>query len=107
MKILLDHCVPRPFKSELNADEVHTAREKGWEALKNGELLRQAVTNGFQALITVDQNLRYQLNLQQSPIAVCVLIAPGATIADLRPLAPKLREVLAHLEPGKLYEIRF
>jgi len=36
----------------------------GWEALKNGALLDQAQSNGFDVMITVDQNVRFQQNLR-------------------------------------------
>jgi len=36
----------------------------GWEALKNGKLLEAAQAAGLVVLLTVDQNLRYQQNLQ-------------------------------------------
>ena len=44
MKILFDHCVPKPLKHELPDHEIHTAKEMGWEALTNGKLLEQAET---------------------------------------------------------------
>jgi UDP-N-acetylmuramyl tripeptide synthase len=105
LKILLDHCVPKPFKYELPEHNVSTAREQGWEALKNGELIKQAQAGGFQLLITVDQNLRYQLNLQNSAIAVCVLVASGITVEELRPLVSKLKATLPIIEAGRVYEI--
>ena len=105
MKILLDHCVPKPLRHELPKYEVSTAREMGWEALKNGELMERAQANGFEVLITVDQNIRYQQNLSGRSIAVCVLITQGITVEDLRPLIPDLEETLRIVQPGRLYEI--
>ena len=105
MKILLDHCVPKPFKYELSKHEISTAREMGWETLKNGELLEQAQSRGFEIVITVDQNMRYQQNLMGRSIAVCVLIALGITTEDLRPLVPALEELLSKIQPGMLYEV--
>ena len=77
----------------------------GWEALKNGELLEQAQSRGFEIVITVDQNTRYQQNLMGRSIAVCVLIALGITTEDLRPLVPALEELLSKVQPGRLYEV--
>ena len=85
MKILLDHCVPKPFKNELPNHEVNTAKELGWESFTNGRLLAEAQAKGFAVLVTVDQNLRYQQNLIGSKIIVCVLVADGITVEDLRP----------------------
>ena len=78
----------------------------GWEGLKNGELLKQAQANGFDVVITVDQNIRFQQNLKGSALAVCVLVAQGITVEELRPLVPNLERLLPKLEPGGVYEVR-
>ena len=41
--------------------------------MKNGELLRAAEETGFDALLTTDQNIRYQQNLVGRKIAIVVL----------------------------------
>ena len=105
MEVLLDHCVPRPFKCELAEYEVSTAREMGWEALSNGDLLEQARRNGFEVFVTVDQNIRYQQSLKQQSIAVCVLASGGITAEDLAPLVPKLKHVLSRVQAGMIDEI--
>ena len=92
MKILFDHCVPKPLRRELPKHEISTAKEMGWEALKNGKLLERAQASGFEVVITTDQNIRYQQNLIGRSIAVCVLIADGITVENLRPLVPGLKE---------------
>ena len=106
MKILLDHCVPKPLKQELLQHQVSTVREMGWEALKNGALLNEAQAKGFEVFVTVDQNIQYQQNLRNRSIAVCVLIADGITIEKLRPLVPELETVLLTVQPGMVYEVR-
>lgn len=78
----------------------------GWEGLKNGELLEQAQANGFDVVITVDQNIRFQQNLKGSTLAVCVLVAQGITVEELRPLVPSLERLLPKLEPGEVYEVK-
>jgi hypothetical protein len=105
VKILLDHCVPKPFKQELLNHEVSTAREMGWEALTNGALLEEAQRHGFEVFITVDQNIRYQQNLKDRSIAVCVLVSNGITIEKLRPLVPKLEMLLPGVTSGIVYEV--
>jgi hypothetical protein len=42
--------------------------------LKNGDLLSAAEAQGFDALITTDQNLRYQQNLKGRKISIVVLL---------------------------------
>lgn len=40
MKVLLDECLPKKLKREVEADFVQTVPEAGWASKKNGELLR-------------------------------------------------------------------
>ncbi len=42
--------------------------------MKNGELLRAAEREGFEVLVTTDQNLKYQQNLKERRIAIVVLM---------------------------------
>ena len=49
--------------------------EMGWSGKKNGELLQLMIQESFTILLTTDQNLRYQQNLQQAGVAVVVLVA--------------------------------
>jgi len=105
VRILFDHCVPKPLKRELPGYEIKTAREMGWEALKNGRLLESAQAAGFDVLLTVDQNLRYQQNLSGYSIAVVVMIAGGITVEDLQPLVPSVESVLSTIQPGQLVEV--
>jgi glutamate racemase len=74
VKILFDQGTPVPLRKHFAEHEVSTAFEKSWSHLKNGELLQQAEEEGFEALVTTDQNLRYQQNLQERNIAIVVLM---------------------------------
>ena len=72
MKILFDHGTPAPLRRALAGHTVSTAYEMGWTELDNGALLKAAETD-FEALITADQNLRYQQNLTGRRLAILVL----------------------------------
>ena len=74
MKLLFDQGTPVPLRKHLSNHTVETAYEKGWSNLKNGDLLTQADAEGFDALITTDQNLRHQQNLSKWRISVIVLL---------------------------------
>ncbi|WP_293142511.1 MULTISPECIES: hypothetical protein [unclassified Microcoleus] len=93
MRILLDECAPRPLKRELVDCDIRTVVEMGWSGKKNGELLRLMSQEGFTILLTTDQNLRYQQNLQQAGVAVVVLVASSNRLPDL-PLNSKKANVL-------------
>jgi predicted nuclease of predicted toxin-antitoxin system len=75
VKILFDQGTPVPLRKHLAEHEVSTAFEKSWSDLKNGELLQQAEEEDFEVLVTTDQNLRYQQNLQERKIAIVVLMS--------------------------------
>lgn len=73
MRILFDQGTPAPLRDALLEHDVQTAYELGWHSLKNGELLQIAEQNGFNVLVTTDQNLQYQQNLTNRAIAILVL----------------------------------
>ncbi len=74
MKLLFDQGTPVPLRQHLSHHIVETAYEKGWSNIKNGDLLTYAEADGFAALITTDQNLRYQQNLTGRKISIVVLL---------------------------------
>ena len=106
MRILLDECAPRPLKRELADYEICTVVELGWSGKKNGELLRLMIQEGFTILLTTDQNLRYQQNLQQAGVAVIVLVASSNRLPDLVPLIPNVRKALNTVSPREVIEVR-
>ena len=105
MRLLLDECVPRPLKGELTDFEVRTVVEMGWAGKKNGELLKLMMQESFTILLTTDQNLRYQQNLQQAGVAVIVMVAPSNRLADLLPLIPSVCSALIGIAPGEAIEV--
>lgn len=105
MRILLDECAPRPLKREFTDCQIQTVVEMGWSGKKNGELLQLMAEEGFTILLTTDQNLRYQQNLQQAGVSVIVLIAPSNRLPDLLPLVPRARNALDAIAPGEVIEI--
>jgi len=105
MRILLDECAPRPLKRELADYEIRTVVEMGWSGKKNGELLRLMSQEGFTVLLTTDQNLRYQQNLEQAGVAVIVLVARSNRLPDLVSLLPDVCNVLNTIVPGQVIEV--
>jgi hypothetical protein len=63
------------------------------------------VQESFTILLTTDQNLRYQQNLQQAGVAVVVLVAPSNRLPDLVPLIPSVRSLLGTIRPGEVIEV--
>ena len=73
MRILFDHGTPSGIAGSLSGHEVTEARERGWDRISNGELLKAAEGGGFDLLLTTDKRIRYQQNLTGRRIAIVVL----------------------------------
>ena len=74
MRIVFDKNVPVGVRRFLGEHEVRTFVETAWHAqLENGELLRAAESAEFDVMITADQNIRYQQNLEGRQLALIVL----------------------------------
>ena len=83
MRILVDEQLPRQLAPYFVGHDVRTTQEQGWAGLKNGELLKQALSAGFEVLVTGDKNLEFQQNLRSSGLFVVVLVAPSNKLKDL------------------------
>ena len=105
MKVLLDECLPKRLKRQVQADLVRTVPEMGWAGTKNGALLR-LVEREFDVLLTNDQNLEHQQNLARFDLAVVVLVALSNDIEDLRPLMPAANEAMRNIGPREIKYIK-
>ena len=106
MKILLDEDAPRQLRRYLPDHNVTTVQEMGWSGIKNGKLLDLAADDGYEILLTFDQNLRYQQNLIDRPLAVVVIVVPNKRLETIAPLVPALLAVLPTVNPGIAYEVK-
>ncbi len=73
-------------------------QEMGWSGKENGALLRLAAPE-FDALITVDQNLPHQQNLDLFEIGIIILKAASNRMEHLAPLMPQVRVELNRIKP--------
>ena len=96
MKILFDHCVPRPLRRYFTSHDVETTAQNGWQTLSNGKLLDAAEQAGFEVFLTVDANLAYQQNLSGRTIRLVVVEAANNRTPTLAPLVPRVLEVSAN-----------
>jgi hypothetical protein len=71
----------------------------GWASKQNGELLALAVGQ-FDVFLTADRNLSYEQDLTSFDIAIVVLVAPSNRFEDLRPLGPRILEILPTAQRG-------
>jgi predicted nuclease of predicted toxin-antitoxin system len=106
MKLLLDEQMPRKiakhFDSGITVDHVQLV---GWTGIKNGELLKLAAAEGYDALISADKNMSYQQNNVQLPISVVVLHVLRLRIEDLAPLIPAALRRLSETDEPKFIKI--
>lgn len=105
MRVLIDESLPIELADELPGYDVVTVHEQGWLRLRNGVLLRAAVSAGFTVILTADSKLRYQQNLTRIGIAAVVVIRFRNRIEDLRPLIPQIINAIATAERGQVVEI--
>jgi hypothetical protein len=103
MKLLLDQGAPVPLRRYLLNHIAETAYEKGWNDISNGELLKLAEAEDFDALITTDQNLRYQQNLSGRKIAIAVLMT--TSWPRIRNHVTTVTQIIDGLQPGGYVEI--
>jgi predicted nuclease of predicted toxin-antitoxin system len=107
MKVLLDECVPRRLKRDFIPEhETVTVAEAGFAGLKNGQLLRAAAASNFEVLLTVDQNLIHQQNVQTLPVAILVLLAKHNKYEALSRLVPQALVALQTIRKGEIAQIK-
>lgn len=103
MRILFDNGTPRGVASALVGHTVEEARSRGWDALRNGELLTAADAARFDVLLTTDRNMRYQQNLEGRTIAVVVL--SKARWRLIRRQLPEILDAVSAATPGSFTEV--
>jgi hypothetical protein len=105
MRILIDECLNWRLSRGLPDHQCISVQKMGWSGIKNGELLRLAVQDGFDVFLTGDRNLRFQQNVSNSQIAVIVLEAEGTQLHHTLPLMDKVRLLFATLKPGDVLRV--
>jgi len=102
MKVLLDENLTVDLRHIIPGHDVATVQFMRWKGTKNGALLRLAQDAGFDALVTADQALPYENDMQGMSIRVVILKAPSLQLADLRPLMPQVAQILPLMRPGEV-----
>lgn len=97
MRALLDNNVNVRFGRLLTGHEITHVQDLGWEALRNGELIRAASEAGFDVLITADKQMRHQQSITDRHLSIVVLNSLFIKWDHIRLLAPLVQ---ASLDPG-------
>ncbi len=103
MRVLFDQGTPVPLRKFLKSHVVSTAYELGWSTLNNGDLL-DAAESKFDALVTVDQNLRHEQRLVGRRLAILVL--PFASWPRLQKRIDEIVSAVDSLSPGLYLELK-
>lgn len=103
MKLLFDQGTPVPLRKHLLSHFVETAYERGWNDIQNGELLNRAEAAGFEALITTDQNLRYQQNMAGRRISIVVVMT--TSWPRIKSHVTTVAQIIDALQPGSYLEV--
>ncbi len=106
MNLLLDECLPWKLKFLFiqGGHACRTAQEAGFGGKANGELLDLA-DKTFDALITIDKNIRHQQNLARRKIAILIIRPASNDLDDIRPHVPAALLALASIQPGQVVEV--
>ena len=104
MFILFDHGTPKGLMHALPGHTVVTAQSRGWDRLKNGDLLNAAEATAIDLLLTTDRRIRYQQNLAGRNIVLIVLT--GTTKwARVRLHLERIAAVVNATPPGGYTEV--
>ena len=103
MKLLFDQGTPAPLREHLTGHSVTTLAEKGWSDKGNGELLDLAEQEEYEVIVTTDQSLRHQQNLEGRRIGVVVLRANAWPRVQLH--AKEIREAIELVQAGDVIEV--
>ncbi len=106
MRILFDHNVDRRLRRHLPGHEIVTTREKRWDKLENGSLIRAAADDGFDVVLSIDKNLEREQNLQTLPLPVIVLDSLSNALPVLLPFTPFIVKLMQSPLDRLLYIIQ-
>jgi len=106
MKILLDENMPHRIRDRFPGHDVYTVAYMRWEGIKNGELLKLAACDGFEAIVTKDTGLEYEQNVNALPCSVVIVEAASNSLKHIEPLIPAILSALASLAPRSIARVR-
>ena len=104
MKILLDECLPLDLRHSFTPHETHTAQWAGLKGKKNGELLDETESAGYDVLLTVDQGIPHHLRSERK-LAIIVVRSRTNQIEDLLPMVGQILRALETIRPGEIVTI--
>lgn len=89
--ILLDEQLPRQLAPLLAGHEVRSVHQEG--------------SSGFDAFLTADRNLEFQLNLRSIQLRIVVVAVPAITLPTLAPLIPRILAAIGGSRSGRVEHV--
>lgn len=105
MKVVLDEDVPSDFHRHLPGLQAFSVTYLKWNGVRNGNLMRRCVAEGFEALVTRDVKLKDQRPREAGKLVVALLRIGKGTIDELVPHAGRIAKTIASAEPGSFVVI--
>jgi hypothetical protein len=103
LKVLLDEDLPHVIRHHLPMHEVFTVRYVGWSGLRNGKLLQAAEDDGYDVLLTGDQGMVDQQNMNNRHIAIVSLSAQEWRI--IKPFLDRINAAIDLAMPGSVHTV--
>ena len=101
MRVLLDHNVPKYLVRFSGSFEVVRAAQLGWQKLSNGNLLRAAAEQRFDAVITLDKDFEdLGFDPNRSLRLIVIRTKSSNSRSALRPLYARALAQLPDMELG-------
>ena len=104
MRVLLDESVPRQLAAHLPNHDVRTVPRLGWSGVKNGELLSRT-SGSYDVLVTGDQSIEFQQNLEAMTFGLVVVAAPNNRVETFIALAPRIAQAIENVQPGQIIRV--
>ena len=101
--MLFDQGTPAPLRDHLPEHCVDTLAAKGWSDRDNGGCSTLLERDGYEILVTTDQNLRHQQNLTGRRIGIVVVLSTAWPTVRLR--ARDIRHAIAAVRAGEDREV--
>ena len=105
-RCLLDENLPRRLAGHFSeAYGVVSVHDTPYRSYKNGKLLRAMIDDGYDCLITADQNLAYQQNLNALSLGLLVIVTRDIRLPALVTHFAAIEQALSRLQVGQLVHV--
>ena len=98
-RVLLDESLPEDLRHLLLPHDAETVGYRRWKGRRNGVLMGSAREAGFEVLLTADQGIPHQQNLDRYAMGVVVLFSNVSH--RLEPWMPDIVKAIEEVGAGK------